>query len=309
MVAGRSSRCGLHFGTGNAVGALNGTHLPGRVSLQIVGFALLVLYVVPTIVLETTNGSWDTLQGRSIGWWVGLTPLMLLGVVLALAAVVEFVVVGKGSPVPLDPPLNLVVTGPYAYIANPMQMGASWLMSMVGVANGSWPILLSGFGALAFSAGYAQMYESEELDGRFGSAWSRYRANVAMFRFRWRPYVEQSATVWVAAMCEQCQETGRFLDRLDPLLVVRKPAERARPKVDRLTFEAQNGFRSAGLAGIARVFERVNLAWAMLGWLLRMPVIGRFFQLVADVSGAGPQTIPDEVLPDHQCLDDKLAES
>ena len=37
----------------------------------------------------------------------------------------------RGSPVPLNPPQELVVTGPYAYVRNPMVTG--WIVGMLGL--------------------------------------------------------------------------------------------------------------------------------------------------------------------------------
>jgi hypothetical protein len=46
------------------------------------------------------------------------------------------------------------------------------------------------------------------------------------------------------------------------------------------------------VAAVARAFEHVHLGWALLGFLMRLPVLCQLTQLLADASGAGPRTIP-----------------
>ncbi|HSB52888.1 MAG TPA: methyltransferase, partial [Gemmatimonadales bacterium] len=54
--------------------------------------------------------------------WLGLAPLVLgLGIYVATAW--EFGFAGRGTPAPWDPPRNLVDTGLYAWVRNPMYVG------------------------------------------------------------------------------------------------------------------------------------------------------------------------------------------
>jgi protein-S-isoprenylcysteine O-methyltransferase Ste14 len=52
-----------------------------------------------------------------------------VGGALAIWCVLTFVVAGKGTPAPFDPPRQLVVTGPYRYMRNPMYFGAGLAIS------------------------------------------------------------------------------------------------------------------------------------------------------------------------------------
>ena len=62
------------------------------------------------------------------GAQIGGLVLLALGGALALWCILTFVVVGKGTPAPFDPPRQLVVRGPYRFVRNPMYIGAGFAL-------------------------------------------------------------------------------------------------------------------------------------------------------------------------------------
>ena len=63
----------------------------------------------------------------------------------------------------------------------------------------------------------------------------------------------------------------------------------------RITYEPADGSPGAsGIGAVARALEHVHLGWALLGFLLRLPVVCQLAQLLADASGAEPRTISSE---------------
>ncbi len=60
----------------------------------------------------------------------------------------------------------------------------------------------------------------------------------------------------------------------------------------RITYEPADGGRpSDGVGAVARALEHVHLGWAMIGFLLRVPIVSAVAQLLADASGAEPRKI------------------
>ncbi|HEX7276574.1 MAG TPA: hypothetical protein VF244_04305, partial [Acidimicrobiales bacterium] len=98
-----------------------GDHLAARAALQVAAFTGLLIYVLPSLVFVVTGEDWGTLLARPRWHFVVAGLLVAPAAAMALQAVREFVA-GGGTPVPLDPPLRLVTAGPYAYVANPMQL-------------------------------------------------------------------------------------------------------------------------------------------------------------------------------------------
>jgi protein-S-isoprenylcysteine O-methyltransferase Ste14 len=155
-----------------------GAHVRARAALQAIAFAGLLLYVLPAAMFAFTDHGWQTLLGRPL-WQLALGAVALAPAgVMALWAVFEFAATGCGTPFPLDPPQRLVTSGPYAYIANPMQLGGTIILVGWAWLTGSLWLLGAAAVAVAFSAGVAGWQEDDELSKRYGGEWRRYRATV-----------------------------------------------------------------------------------------------------------------------------------
>jgi protein-S-isoprenylcysteine O-methyltransferase Ste14 len=112
----------------------------------------------------------------------GIIP-MITGVVFYIASAKGFVVQGKGTPAPIDPPRLLVTSGPYRITRNPMYLGGSLILLGETVLFESL-ILLAYllFIWLAFHI-FVVLYEEPHLGKLFGPAYSEYCRNVP----RWIP--------------------------------------------------------------------------------------------------------------------------
>ena len=156
---------------------------PGlRTAVQGGAFGMLLLGVVPCAADGGLEWLWEGLARP--WWWTGpsaVVALALLG--LGVAAAREFVVVGRGTPLPFDPTTRLVTTGVYRRLANPMQVSMVGLCLVWGVWFGLWWMLVLGALGVIYSEGLARWSEREDHLGRFGEDWAEYRKRVR----RWWP--------------------------------------------------------------------------------------------------------------------------
>ncbi len=95
----------------------------------------------------------------------------------------RFALQGLGTPAPITPTQNLVVTGLYRYVRNPIYIGVVSIVFGQALLFGDWRLL--GYGALLwlFFQGLVLMHEEPALNEQFGAEYERYRTNVP----RWIP--------------------------------------------------------------------------------------------------------------------------
>ena len=262
-----------------------------RATLQVVLFTALLFFLLPTAVFAAAGSSWsDRLQ--RLGGPVDLIVLQLgliVGIV-ALRAVTEFARHG-GTPFPWDPPATLVRSGPYAYVANPMQISASILLLLTSIALADAWFAAAVVVAIAFSAGVAEWNERDHLRQRFGDEWVAYRREVHDWLPRRRPTaLRPEATLYPEYDCDPCSQVGGwFVDRRRVQLLVSAAEQHPEP-LRRIRYES-DGVREDGTRAIGAALEHVNIGWALVGWGMRAPVVGWLVQLVADAMGAGPRKV------------------
>jgi len=88
----------------------------------------------------------------------------------------------RGTPVPINPPQELIITGLYAYSRNPMLMGIFLVFFGVGVLTGSIALTFI-FSPLLVLFFYFQitLVEEKEMEMKFGRAYLEYRRRVPRF--------------------------------------------------------------------------------------------------------------------------------
>ena len=112
--------------------------------------------------------------------------LFVAGLVLALTAGYYLIVVGLGTPFPLDPTQKLVTQGPYAYVRNPQAI------AMVLMVIGEILALQSRFlwGLLPLTLLYLEVlvgpWEERQLARQHGERYTHYRRQVR----KWLPQLE-----------------------------------------------------------------------------------------------------------------------
>ena len=110
-------------------------------------------------------------------------PLWLLGGFEILWCFWDFTFKGRGTPLPLDPPKELVVTGPYRYVRNPIYVGV--LVIVMGYFLWFKSIWMIVYAVVAFLGVhlFVTFYEERTLKKKFGAAYEDYCKTVP----RWFP--------------------------------------------------------------------------------------------------------------------------
>jgi protein-S-isoprenylcysteine O-methyltransferase Ste14 len=136
------------------------------------------------------NLGWD-LPGPLAALLVGAgTALIIVGVRLWLETVRLFVVVGRGTLAPWDPPRRFVVRGPYLRVRNPMISALAVILLGEVMALGSWGVAVLFGWFVITNAVYIPLIEEPRLARRFGDEYERYRRAVPRWiprRAPWQP--------------------------------------------------------------------------------------------------------------------------
>ncbi len=128
----------------------------------------------------------------------GGLPAQCAGVLLigAGAAVItnsfaRFALEGLGTPAPFAPPKNLVVSGFYQFVRNPIYVGIGAAITGQGLLLGQPKLFgLAALGAIPVVA-FVRLYEEPTLARRFGAEYEDYRANVPRWLPRLTPWRQQ----------------------------------------------------------------------------------------------------------------------
>jgi protein-S-isoprenylcysteine O-methyltransferase Ste14 len=143
-------------------------------------FVGVVLWIVPAQILAAAG-----IRGpSSFGAWQAAGLVVgLAGLALALACVVTFTFVGRGTPAPFDPPQRLVVRGPYRLIRNPMYFGAFFFIAGFALFYRSPGSALYALVFIAIMHTFVVLYEEPTLRRTFGRDYDEYCQQTG----RWWP--------------------------------------------------------------------------------------------------------------------------
>jgi protein-S-isoprenylcysteine O-methyltransferase Ste14 len=117
---------------------------------------------------------------RSVG-----VLLILVGLPGLVDSFARFALQGLGTPAPVAPPKNLVVTGLYRHVRNPIYVAVVAIILGQAVLFGDWRLILWGALLWLFFHVFVLVYEEPTLRQTFGAQYEAYRANVR----RWVPRV------------------------------------------------------------------------------------------------------------------------
>ena len=145
--------------------------------------------------LEMGVGPWLLTGGFEVGDGPDALALRAFGVVLIVAglavvvhAYVRFALDGIGTPSPMAPPRELVVTGAYRFVRNPMYVATAAVIVGEGLLLRRPILLVAAAVYLTAMAVLHHRYEAPLLARRFGPAYDAYRDAVPGWLPRARPW-------------------------------------------------------------------------------------------------------------------------
>jgi protein-S-isoprenylcysteine O-methyltransferase Ste14 len=134
-----------------------------------------VLAPIGMIILNDARG-WPRCQtefGRIIGG-----GLILAGIVAVLYCSNLFARIGKGTPVPVEPPKHLVITGLYRYSRNPIYVADVAILLGLFLFRGELLLLMYVVIFAAVIHIWVVCLEEPVLRDRFGKEYIRYKQTV-----------------------------------------------------------------------------------------------------------------------------------
>jgi|ERR1041384_283016 protein-S-isoprenylcysteine O-methyltransferase Ste14 len=142
----------------------------------IIEAGLFALYI-PLSLLR--NG--PRLETGVVAWFA--IPLWSIGSLVVLSCFWDFTFKGRGTPVPSDPPRELVVTGFYRYVRNPIYVAVLLIFLGHFLWFGYWALLTYTMAALIGVHFFVVLYEEPTLKRKFGARYEEYLHRVP----RWIP--------------------------------------------------------------------------------------------------------------------------
>ena len=140
-----------------------------------------VLIIIPAIFLDLNAPEFNNWTS----WLAVVTGF--LGLALVVSCVRLFAKSGgDGTPAPWDPVTNLIITGPYRYVRNPMLSGV--IIILFSEALVFWSLSFFIYTALfvLLNMAYFPLVEEPGLIKRYGAAYKIYMNNVP----RWIPLIK-----------------------------------------------------------------------------------------------------------------------
>lgn len=156
--------------------------MSSRVAVRAAVFVLLVPGAVGGWIPYLIAGGAEPVRAWTVDRVLGLM-LVVLGWSTLLWCTFEFVQRERGTPSPQSAPTQLVTSGLFRFVRNPMYVAVVTAIAGIALAKHSWGAAICGAAVtLAFPLRVV-LYEEPRLARAFGASFEEYRRQVP----RWRP--------------------------------------------------------------------------------------------------------------------------
>lgn len=123
--------------------------------------------------------------------YLGLAPIVF-GIVIYVFCSGSFVLVGKGTPIPFTPTKDLIVTGFYRFVRNPLYIAGVFVLvgeALLFQSIGIFIYCLVMFGIFNIHV----FMEETVLAEKFGATYEQYRNSVPRWIPRLKPYEDNES--------------------------------------------------------------------------------------------------------------------
>lgn len=143
--------------------------------LQTVVFWLVFLYLIPLGILEIESiiGIKGFSTQKKIGW-----ILFLFFSCLGIYSGYTMSWIGKGTPLPIDCPNQLVIEGPYKFVRNPMAIAGIGQGICVGLILGSYSVIFYSLSGAFLWHILVRPIEEKDLEERFKQSYLDYKSQI-----------------------------------------------------------------------------------------------------------------------------------
>ena len=149
-----------------------------------------VLITIPLLIFLFTRNTYSYYLVNPYNFLFYVAMFFLaLGLLLAIWSVQTFYTKGgDGTPGPWRPVSNLIISGPYLYVRNPMILGVVDLLLFESALFASIPLLLWAIVFFVTNIIDFKTFEEKELIKRFGANYEDYKNKVPMLFPKFIPY-------------------------------------------------------------------------------------------------------------------------
>jgi protein-S-isoprenylcysteine O-methyltransferase Ste14 len=162
-----------------------------RTGSAVAGSAIFFLVVPGTVAgglpWLLTGGHAGRLPASSLAT-IACIAVIACAVAVLLYSFAHFALWGRGTPAPVAPTENLVVSGPYRFVRNPMYVAVLSIIAGQAMLFGSWAVAAYGLAVGAAMVAFVKSYEEPTLEARYGAEYDAYRRAVPGWLPRLTPW-------------------------------------------------------------------------------------------------------------------------
>ena len=136
-------------------------------------YGLFVLVIFPLVFIKTNDYFSFPIYSNSLIKYLGIV-LIILGGLFWFYCINLFFFIGKGTPVPINPPKKIIVNGLYKFSRNPMYVSTLVILFGYLLVFGRILLLIYLFLDFLFLNLFIVLYEEPTLKRKFGKDYFNY---------------------------------------------------------------------------------------------------------------------------------------